>query len=85
MEEIEEKFIGKVTHYFPKVEAAIVKLEDNLKIGDKVKFKRGEEEFEQKVQSMQIEHQDIRNAKKGQEIGLKVDQKVKESWEVYKV
>lgn len=85
MEEVEEKFIGKVTHYFPKVGAAIVKLEDNLRIGDKIKLKREEKEFEQEVTSMQIEHKDIKEAKKGQEIGLKVEQKVKEGWEVYKI
>ncbi|PIU42769.1 MAG: hypothetical protein CO034_02540 [Parcubacteria group bacterium CG_4_9_14_0_2_um_filter_35_11] len=85
MEEIKEKLIGKVTHYFPKVGAAIVKLEDNLQIGEKIKIKKGEMEFEQAVQSMQIDHKDIKEAKKGQEVGLKVDQKVKEGWEVYKI
>ena len=85
MEEVKEKLIGRVTHYFPKVEAAIIKLEDNLQIGDRVKFKRDDQEFEQNVESMQIDHKDIQKAKKGQEIGVKVDQKVKEGWEVYKV
>jgi len=85
MEEVKEKLIGRVTHYFPKVEAAIIKLEDNLQIGDKIKLKREDQEFEQKVESMQIDHTDIQKAEKGQEIGVKVDQKVKEGWEVYKV
>jgi putative protease len=79
-----EKPIGEVTHYFPKVEAAIVKLKAPLKIGDKIKLKRGEEEFEQEVKSMQVDHTDIKSGKKGDEVGLKVDQKVKEGWEVYK-
>jgi len=85
MEEVKEKLIGRVTHYFPKVEAAIIKLEDNLQIGDKIKLKREDQEFEQKVESMQVDHTDIQKAEKGQEIGVKVDQKVKEGWEVYKV
>ena len=80
-----EKIIGKVTHYFPKVEVAVVKLEDNLKIGDQIKLKRGEEEFEQSVKSMQIEHENLEAVKKGEEVGLKVDQKVKEGWKVYKI
>jgi putative protease len=85
MANTEEKLIGRVTHYFPKVEVAIVKLEDSLKIGDKIKLKRKEEESEQEVKSMQVEHKDISEGKKGEEIGLKVDQKVKEGWEVYKI
>jgi len=85
MEEIKEKLIGRVTHYFPKVEAAIIKLEDNLQMGDRIKLKREDQEFEQEVGSMQIDHKDIQKAEKGQEIGVKVDQKVKEGWEVYKV
>lgn len=80
-----EKKIGKVIHYYPKVEAAIVVLEAPLKIGDKIKLKKGEKEFEQEVVSMEIEHKAIKRAKKGQTIGLKVDQPIKESWEVYKI
>lgn len=80
----EEKPIGIVTHYFSKVGVAVVKLSAPLKIGDKIKLKRGDEEFEQIVQSMQVDHKNLEEAKKGEEIGLKVDHKVKEGWEVYK-
>ncbi len=79
-----EKPIAKVTHYFPKVQVAVLKLNANLKIGDKVKFVRGEEEFSQTIKSMQIDHKDIKKKKKGKEVGVKVKQKVKEGWEVYK-
>lgn len=82
--EQEEKLIGKVTHYFPKVGVAIVKLKNNLEIGERIKFKKEDQEFDQVVTSMQIEYKDIKEAKKGQEIGIKVDEKVKEGWEVYK-
>lgn len=81
----EEKFIGVVTHYFSKIGVVIVKLSAPLKVGDKVKIKRKEEEFEQEVQSMQVDHQNLQEAKKGDEVGLKVDQKVKEGWELYKI
>ncbi len=80
----EEKPIGIVTHYFSKVGVAVVKLSAPLKIGDKIKLKRGDEEFEQIVQSMQVDHKNLEEAKKGEEIGLKVDHKVKEGWEIYK-
>lgn len=81
----EEKLVGKITHYYPKVGVAVVKAKGTIKIGDKIKVKKGEEEFEQSVESMQIDYKDIKSAKKGQEIGLKVNQKVKEGWEVYKL
>lgn len=80
-----EKPIGKVIHYFPHVNAAVVKLKDDLSIGDKIKLKRGDEEFEQEVKSMQIDHKSIKVAKKGKEVGLEVDKKVKEGWELYKI
>lgn len=78
---IVEKVIGEVTHFFPKISVATIKLSAGLKIGDKVKIK----DFEQAVESMQIEHNVIKEAKKGQEIGLKVNGAVKQGEKVYKV
>jgi len=80
-----EKLIGKVIHYYPKVKAAIVELKASLKIGDKIKLKKGEREFEQEVTSIQIEHKPIKRAKKGDKIGLLVIEPVKEGFEVYKI
>jgi len=78
--------IGKVTHYYEKIGVAIVELDSALNNGDKVKFVRGGEDlFEQEVESMQIEHEKISKAKKGDVIGLKADQSVKEGAEVYKL
>ncbi len=78
--------IGKVTHYYDKIGVAVVELDAGLSKGDKIKFVRGGEDmFEQEVESMQIEHDKIDSAKKGDVIGLKVDQEVKEDAEVYKI
>lgn len=78
--------IGKVTHYYDKIGVAIVELSANLSKGDKIKFVRGGEDmFEQEIESMQIEHEKLDSAKKGDTIGLKVDEEVKEDAEVYKV
>lgn len=78
--------IGKVIHYYDKLGVAIVELSANLAAGETIRFERGGEEmFEQKVDSMQIEHEQISEAKKGETIGLKVEQEVKEEAEVYKV
>jgi len=82
---MEEKLVGKITHYYGKINVAIVELSAPLKIGDKIHVKGHETDFKQTVSSMQIEHQNVDKAKKGDAIGLKVDQKIREGDEVYLV
>jgi len=80
--------IGKITHYYDKIGVAILKVTDSpLGIGETIKItdKDGEEKFTQEVTSMQIEHQQVKKAKKGNEIGLKIDQEVKEGDKVLEV
>lgn len=81
---MEEKEIGKITHYYDKIGVAVILLSADLKVGDTIKIKRGEEEFEEKVSSMQIEHQDIDSAKAGDEVAIKISAKAKEGDKVYK-
>lgn len=80
-----EKPIGTVTHYYGGIEVAIVKFNKPVKVGAEIKFKGATTDFSQKIKSMQYEHQDIPAAKKGQEVGMKVDDKVREGDEVYEV
>ena len=81
----EAKPIGIVSNYFENIGVAAIKLSAPLKTGDKIKISGGEEtDFEQKVGSMQIQHEKVDKAKKGDEIGLKVDQKVRKGYKVYK-
>ena len=78
--------VGKVTHYYDKICVAIVELDADLGCGDKIKFVRGGEDlFEQSVSSMQVEHEKIEKAKKGDIVGMKTDQPLKEGAEVYKI
>ncbi len=70
--------IGTVTHYFPKVNAAVVKLKKPLSVGDTVLIKGSTTQFKQKIQSMQMDHVAISKAKKGDEIGLEVKDRVRE-------
>ena len=78
--------IGSVTHYYDKIKVVIIELSGNLSVGDKIKFVRGGEDiFEQNVDSIQIEHNNIDSAGKGDVIGLRVDKEVKEGAEVYKL
>jgi putative protease len=73
-----ENIIGTVTHYFPQVRAAVIKLKAPLAIGDTIKIKGHTTDFKQKITSMQIDHVPVETAKKGQEIGLLVESRVRQ-------
>jgi translation elongation factor EF-1alpha len=77
--------IGVVTHYFTKIGVAIVELSNTLSVGDRILIKGMTTDFEQTVDSMQIEHEDVEKAESGQSIGLKVKDRVREGDTVYKV
>lgn len=81
----EGKLIGKVTHYFGKVEAAIIELSDGLKAGEKIRIVGGDTDFEQTVGSIEMDHKKINEAKSGDSVGVKMDQKVREGYKVYKL
>ncbi len=78
------KPIGTVIHFFDKIRVAVVKLNAALKIGDKIRIEGHGKSFEQTVSSMQIEHEKLTEAKKGQEVGMKVTQPVKAGDIVFK-
>jgi putative protease len=82
---LEGKLIGKITHYFGKIGVAVVQLEDTLKVGDTIRIVGGQTDFTQTVDSMEIEHQKVKEAKAGDSVGLKVNQKVREGYKVYKL
>ena len=74
----DKKTVGKVIHYYDKIGVAIIELGGVLKKGDVVKFIKGDDEFEQTIDSIQIEKTAIDSAKKGDVIGVKTDSPVKE-------
>jgi len=80
-----EEKIGEVDHYFTDISVGIVALEGELELGDKVHFKGATTDFIQKVKSMEIDREDVEEAGKGDVIGMKVDQRVREEDEVFKV
>ena len=84
-EEIEGKLIGKVAHYFAQIGVAVIDFSDKLKVGETIRIIGGETDFTQQVESIEIEHKKINEAKKGDSAGLKVEQKVREGYKVYKV
>ena len=81
---MKEKQIGKVTHFYDKLSVGVVKLSDTLKVGDKIHIQGAHDDFEQTVESMQLEHKDIKSGKKGQEIAIKVESKIHDNDKVLK-
>jgi len=79
-----ESKIGEVTHYFDKIGVAIVKLSAPLKVGESIKVKGATTDFEQVVESMQVDHKEVESAKSGDELGVKVSEKAREGDEVLK-
>jgi len=76
--------VGHVTHFFTKINVAVVELSATLAVGDTILIKGPTTDFEQVVGSMQIEHENIERAEAGQSIGLKVEERVREEDIVYK-
>ena len=77
--------VGRVTHFYPKISVAIVELKAPLNVGDKILIRGATTNFEQTVESMQIEHRNIEKAEAGQIIGLKVKERVRENDKVYRI
>ena len=81
-----EKEVGKVMSYYANIEVAAIEItSESLKIGDKIKIKGATTDFEQIVESMQVNHKVVQEAKKGVSIGIKVKDKVRPSDTVYKI
>jgi len=76
--------VGRVTHFFTRISVAVVELSATLAVGDTILVKGPTTDFEQVVESMQIEHENIERAEAGQSIGLKTEQRVREEDIVYK-
>lgn len=80
-----DKPAGKITHYYDKIGVAVVEVMSPLVVGDEIKVSGHENEFNQKIESMQIEHEQVQKAGKGKVVGMKVEQPVKEHDLVFKV
>ena len=78
-----EKEIGVVSSYFSQVCVAAIKLSDGLKIGEKVHIKGNTTDFEIKIGEIQIERKPVKQAKKGDHIGIKVPDKVRPNDKVF--
>ena len=81
-----EKKIGRITHYFDKVKVIAIKLTDNLSVGETIRVVGGENtDFKQKIASMEIKGEKVKKAKKGKEVGIKVKERAREGYKVFKI
>lgn len=77
--------VGEVTHYFTKISVAVVDVSGKMKVGDKIAIKGMTTNFEQTVDSMQIEGKNIEEANPGDDIGMKVKDRVRKGDVVYRL
>ncbi len=81
-EELRE--VGKVSHFFTRINVAVIELTASISVGDRILIKGPTTNLEQTVESMEIEHEKVTRADAGQSIGLKVNDRVRENDAVYK-
>lgn len=83
---INEKKVGKVFAYFAKIGVAAINVtDDEIAIGEKLHFKGATTDFEEEVESMQIDKKEVDHVEAGKSVGIKVKEKVRPNDEVYKV
>ena len=81
----DKKLVGEISHFFDKISVAVVEVKSEIKTGDTILIEGPQTNLKQKVGSMQIEHETIASAKKGQSIGMKTSGPVRKKDLVYKV
>lgn len=75
--------VGKITHYYSKIGVGIISLKGKLAVGDKVKIKGHSTEFDQNIDTIEIDHKEVEEAKSGDIVGIKVNDKVREGDEIF--
>ena len=80
-----EELIGTIGHYFSKPQVGIVKLTAGIRIGDTLRFSGHGVEFRQTITSLQLDHLSVESASAGKEVAIKVDERVREGTQVYRI
>ena len=80
-----EEVIGTVTDFFSRPVVAGIELTATLKLGDKIHIKGHTTDMEFTVDSMQINNVDVNQAKAGDDVGIKVSERVRRGDTIYKV
>lgn len=80
-----QKMIGKVSHFYDRAMAADLELEEMLAVGDRIKFLDHEREFEETVESLEVNRHQVDTAKPGEDASVKTHEKIHENAKVYKI
>lgn len=78
-----EAQIGEVTHYFSRISVAVLDLREPLRVGDSIRIAGNTTDFRQTVTSIQVEHEDVSEGQPGQEVAVKVQDRVRTGDVVY--
>jgi len=78
-----EKKLGDVIHTYNKISVAVIRLKNDIKVGDKLHIKGRYTDFVMTLNSIQIDHRQVEAGAKGQEIAIKVSDWVRGNDKVY--
>ena len=81
----EKRLIGKVIHFFTNINVAVIQLSEKLSVGEKLSFEGATTNFEQRLDSMQMHNKPVKEASKGDAIGVKVRERVREGDQVFRI
>ena len=79
------KRVGKVTHYFDHLNVAVLALTESIRVGETLHFLGHSTDFKQQVTSLQIEHKAVETAKPGEDVAMKVDQRVHPNDAIFRI
>lgn len=82
---IDGAYVGDVVHYYNRIGVAVLQLSEPIRVGDMVQILGYSTDFHQRVTSLQIEHQSVQEAFPGQDVAMKVDQRVRRNDKVYRI
>jgi putative protease len=77
--------VGKITHFFGRINVAVLEVSETISVGDKIAIKGPTTDIEQTVNSMEIDHMKVNQATAGQNIGMKLAGHARENDTVYKI
>ena len=77
--------VGTVSHYFDEPQVGAIDLEETIEVGDVLRFSGHTTDFQQPITSMEVDHQSVELAGPGDEVAVKVEERVREGDEVYRV
>lgn len=79
------KQIGEVFNYLEKINVVGIVLFDNLRLGNMIRIVGGDIDIEHVVDSMQLNHEFVESAKKGDRVGIEIFEKIPKGAKVYRV